>query len=160
MAASDERTEMLELQRELDLTLSTTDTLRAQAHEFSNRLHTISGLIELGEYGEVAGYVQRVSARHAELTEQVTSRIADPAVAALLALAGVRLQGNLPPKIVAARIASRVSPDTRSLPVMNAIWPLSFCVASAFPASASAAVPASASTASLRIVFIPLPFLL
>src|SRR2546427_301867 len=37
---------------------------------------------------------------------------------------------------------------------------LSFWVASAFPASARAVVPTSASTASLRIVFIPLPFLL
>ena len=37
---------------------------------------------------------------------------------------------------------------------------LSFCVASAFPANASAAVPASASTASLTSVFMPLPFLL
>src|SRR5712692_2544725 len=37
---------------------------------------------------------------------------------------------------------------------------LSFWVASAFPASARAAVPARANTASLRIVFIPLPFLL
>ena len=44
---------MLELQRELDLTRDTTDTLRAQAHEFSNRMHVVSGLIELGEYDEV-----------------------------------------------------------------------------------------------------------
>ena len=33
---------------------STTDTLRAQAHEFSNRMHVVSGLIELGEYDERA----------------------------------------------------------------------------------------------------------
>ena len=44
-----DRTELLELRRELDLTRHVTDTLRAQAHEFSNRLHTIAGLIELGE---------------------------------------------------------------------------------------------------------------
>jgi two-component system, CitB family, sensor kinase len=83
-----DRTELITLQHQLDAVQQATDTLRAQAHEFSNRLHTISGLIELGEYGEVAGYVQRVSARHAELTEQVTSRIADPAVAALLVAKG------------------------------------------------------------------------
>ncbi|HEX7744296.1 MAG TPA: sensor histidine kinase [Micromonosporaceae bacterium] len=83
-----DRTELITLQHKLDAVQQATDTLRAQAHEFSNRLHTISGLIELGEYGEVAGYVQRVSARHAELTEQVTSRIADPAVAALLVAKG------------------------------------------------------------------------
>jgi sensor histidine kinase regulating citrate/malate metabolism len=83
-----DRTELITLQSRLDAVQQATDTLRAQAHEFSNRLHTISGLIELGEYGEVAGYVQRVSARHAELTGHVTSRIADPAVAALLVAKG------------------------------------------------------------------------
>lgn len=83
-----DRTELITLQHKLDAVQQATDTLRAQAHEFSNRLHTISGLIELGEYGAVAGYVQRVTARHAELTEQVISRIADPAVAALLVAKG------------------------------------------------------------------------
>jgi two-component system, CitB family, sensor kinase len=83
-----DRTELITLQRKLDAVQQATDTLRAQAHEFSNRLHTISGLIELGEFGEVAGYVQRVSARHADLTQTVTSRIADPAVAALLVAKG------------------------------------------------------------------------
>lgn len=61
-----------------------TQTLRAQAHEFSNRLHTISGLIELGEYDEVVGYVERIGRGDAALTELVTSRVACPAVAALL----------------------------------------------------------------------------
>ena len=79
-----DRTELITLQRELDAVHLVTETLRAQAHEFSNRLHTISGLIELGEYPEVARYVHRVTAHHAELTDAVTSRIADPAVAALL----------------------------------------------------------------------------
>jgi sensor histidine kinase regulating citrate/malate metabolism len=83
-----DRTELITLQHKLDAVQQATDTLRAQAHEFSNRLHTISGLIELGEYGEVAGYVHRVTAHHAELTDSVTSRIADPAVAALLVAKG------------------------------------------------------------------------
>jgi two-component system CitB family sensor kinase len=83
-----DRTELLTLQRELDVTRHTTDTLRAQAHEFSNRLHTVSGLIELGEYDEVVRYVQRVRAHHRQLTDAVTSRIADPAVAALLIAKG------------------------------------------------------------------------
>lgn len=79
-----DRTELLELQRELDVTKHTTDTLRAQGHEFSNRLHTISGLIELGEYEEVVRFVQRVSSAHSELTAEVTSRIRDASLAALL----------------------------------------------------------------------------
>ena len=79
-----DRTELLELQRELDVTRHATDTLRAQAHEFSNRLHTISGLIELGEYGEVVHYVHRLDAGVADAARAVTAYVADPAVAALL----------------------------------------------------------------------------
>lgn len=83
-----DRTELLTLQRELDVTRHATDTLRAQAHEFSNRLHTISGLIELGEYGEVVQYVHRLHADVARMTDDVTSRVEDPAVAALLIAKG------------------------------------------------------------------------
>ena len=79
-----DRTELLRLQRELDAVSDVTQTLRAQAHEFSNRLHTISGLIEIGAYDEVVGYVDRIGRRDAQLAQAVTSRIADPAVAALL----------------------------------------------------------------------------
>lgn len=56
-----DRTELLVPQNELDANRHATDTLRAQAHEFSNRPHTISGLIELGEYDEVRGFVHRIS---------------------------------------------------------------------------------------------------
>jgi two-component system, CitB family, sensor kinase len=79
-----DRTELVSLQRELDVTRTTTDSLRAQAHEFSNQLHTISGLIELEEYPEVVRYVSRLTRSQAKLNDQVTSLIDDPAVAALL----------------------------------------------------------------------------
>jgi two-component system CitB family sensor kinase len=79
-----DRTELVSLQRELDVTHTTTDTLRAQAHEFSNQLHTISGLIELEEYHEVVRYVSRLTRSQARLNDKVTSHIEDPSVAALL----------------------------------------------------------------------------
>ena len=79
-----DRTELLVLQNELDANRHATDTLRAQAHEFSNRLHTISGLIELGEYDEVRGFVHRISSAQGQWQVEVGSRILDPAVAALL----------------------------------------------------------------------------
>ena len=66
------------------MTRTTTDTLRAQAHEFSNQLHTISGLIELEEYHEVVRYVSRLTRSQARLNDKVTSHIEDPSVAALL----------------------------------------------------------------------------
>jgi two-component system, CitB family, sensor kinase len=79
-----DRTELLELRRELDLTRHVTDTLRAQAHEFDNRLHTIAGLIELGEADEAVRFVHRVSAGRSELAAAVTTAVRDPSVAALL----------------------------------------------------------------------------
>jgi two-component system, CitB family, sensor kinase len=79
-----DRTELVSLQRELDVTRTATDTLRAQAHEFSNQLHTISGLVELEEYAEVVHYVSRLTRSQARLNDEVTSRVEDPAVAALL----------------------------------------------------------------------------
>jgi two-component system, CitB family, sensor kinase len=79
-----DRTELLELRRELDLTRHVTDTLRAQAHEFSNRLHTIAGLIELGESEEAVRFVHRVSSSRSEFSEAVTAAVHDPSVAALL----------------------------------------------------------------------------
>ncbi|MBQ0987863.1 sensor histidine kinase [Streptomyces sp. F63] len=77
-------TELVALQHELDTTRSATDTLRAQAHEFSNQLHVIAGLVELEEYPEVARYVRGISGARALRTAEVVSRVADPALAALL----------------------------------------------------------------------------
>ncbi len=45
-----DRTELEALLRELDGVDALTDALRAQQHEFSNRMHTLAGLIELGDH--------------------------------------------------------------------------------------------------------------
>jgi two-component system CitB family sensor kinase len=79
-----DRTELMELRRELDLTRHVTDTLRAQAHEFDNRLHTIAGLIELGEADEAVRFVHRISSSRSEFSRAVTSAVRDPSIAALL----------------------------------------------------------------------------
>jgi sensor histidine kinase regulating citrate/malate metabolism len=79
-----DRTELTVLRRELDVSRHTTDTLRAQAHEFVNRLHTISGLVELGEHAEVVRYINRTSELHETLDRAVTGVIRDPALAALV----------------------------------------------------------------------------
>jgi sensor histidine kinase regulating citrate/malate metabolism len=79
-----DRTELLELRRELDLNRHVTDTLRAQAHEFDNRLHTIAGLIELGEAEEAVQFVHRISTSRSEFGSAVTAAVRDPAIAALL----------------------------------------------------------------------------
>jgi sensor histidine kinase regulating citrate/malate metabolism len=77
-------TELRQLQQELGINRQTTEALRAQAHEFANRLHTISGLLELGEHDEVIRYVKRLGSATRELTATVTRHVGDPALAALL----------------------------------------------------------------------------
>lgn len=79
-----DRTELVEVQSQLSSNLSITDTLRAQTHEFANQLHTISGLVQLGEYDEVTSLVGTLTRRRAELSDAVTALIQDPAVAALV----------------------------------------------------------------------------
>ena len=56
-----DRTELSALERELGTSRATSDTLRAQTHEFANQLHTISGLLQLGEYDEVVRFVDGVA---------------------------------------------------------------------------------------------------
>ena len=103
-----DRTELVSLQSQLSSNLSISDTLRAQTHEFSNQLHTISGLVQLGEYDEVRSLVGTLTRRRAETEDFVTSRIDDLGVAALVlakqsvaAERGVRLEltedSSLPP---------------------------------------------------------------
>jgi sensor histidine kinase regulating citrate/malate metabolism len=77
-------TELAALQGQLSSHKSVTDTLRAQTHEFANQLHTISGLVQLGEYDSVRDLVGTLTRRRAEISDAVTQRISDPAVAALL----------------------------------------------------------------------------
>src|SRR5882757_6921415 len=77
-------TELAALQGQLSSHKSVTDTLRAQTHEFANQLHTISGLVQLGEYDSVRDLVGTLTRRRAEISDAVTRHVADPAVAALL----------------------------------------------------------------------------
>lgn len=77
-------TELASMQGQLSSHKSVTDTLRAQTHEFANQLHTISGLVQLGEFDSVHDFVGTLTRRRAEISDAVTRRIADPAVAALL----------------------------------------------------------------------------
>ena len=79
-----DRTELSALERELGSSRATSNTLRAQTHEFANQLHTISGLLHLEEYDEVVDFVDGVRLSRTSLYDEVTSRIEDATVAALL----------------------------------------------------------------------------
>jgi len=79
-----DRTELLAMQSELSARQGVTETLRAQTHEFSNQLHTISGLLQLQEYDEAGRLIGTLTRRRAEISDAVTALVEDPAVAALL----------------------------------------------------------------------------
>lgn len=79
-----DRTELIAMQSQLDAHQSITETLRAQTHEFANQLHTISGLVELEEYDEVAALIGNLTRRRAEIADAITAVVEDPTVAALL----------------------------------------------------------------------------
>jgi two-component system, CitB family, sensor kinase len=79
-----DRTELLELQHELAEAHAGTDTLRAQVHEFRNRLHAISGMAELGQQAELQDFVSAVMSQLDSRLDEVSDHLADPAVAALV----------------------------------------------------------------------------
>src|SRR5207302_6092461 len=79
-----DQTELEELARELKGTRSYADTLRAQAHEFANKLHTIAGMLELGWQDEAVAYITRATRQQQEWIDELPRRIADTALAALL----------------------------------------------------------------------------
>ena len=79
-----DRTELDTLARELQDVRGLADALRAQEHEFANRLHVIGGLVELGKYEEAVRYISRQSDLYQELASAVVGSIGDPVVSALL----------------------------------------------------------------------------
>jgi two-component system, CitB family, sensor kinase len=93
-----DRTELEGLMRELHALTGLTNALRAQEHEFTNRLHVLSGLLGLGETDEAARYLAEVAGGAAAQANDIQARIAPAELAALLvakvttaAESGVRL---------------------------------------------------------------------
>lgn len=83
-----DRSEQVELVRQVAAWRDTTDVLRAQAHEFSNRMHTVAGLVELGEYDDLAGFLTSQRAARQGWTDRVLRCIDDRPLAALLVAKG------------------------------------------------------------------------
>jgi two-component system, CitB family, sensor kinase len=79
-----DRTELESLMRELDSVRGLTDAMRAQAHEFSNRLHTLAGLLAIGDLEEARRFIAEVGHADAELRRALAERVADQRIAALL----------------------------------------------------------------------------
>lgn len=79
-----DRTEMDRLVQELTSTRGLTDALRAQQHEFANRMHTVAGLLELGRTTEAMSFLMEATGAVDGFVESVSTRIGHPVVAALI----------------------------------------------------------------------------
>ena len=78
------RTEMVRLAEDLTGVNHVVEALRANTHEFMNKLHVILGLLQLEEYKEAERYVLELTKVRAQSMGGITGRIQEPAVAALL----------------------------------------------------------------------------
>lgn len=79
-----DRTEHIGLLRELDSVTNLTNALRAQQHEYANRMHTLNGLLELKRFSEAKSYLGEISALDANLAETLYDKISNPIITALL----------------------------------------------------------------------------
>lgn len=77
-------TEVKQMAEELTGVKKMTWALRAQNHEFMNKLHTISGLIQLEEYNEAVEYISNTANARNSINGILTKQIKDVTLAALL----------------------------------------------------------------------------
>src|SRR5258708_28075076 len=95
---------------------SLTDALRAQAHEFANRLHTIAGLMQLGRGEDAMKLIAQTSGIHQELTESLLERIGDPVLGALLlAKAAVASERGIEFRVSDDTVVTRSALDSEDL---------------------------------------------
>lgn len=79
-----DRTDLEELTGELDSARGLTEALRSQAHESSNRLHTVVSLIELGHADRALAFATEELQVAQLLTDRVVAAVDEPVLTALL----------------------------------------------------------------------------
>lgn len=79
-----DKTEVTRLAEELTGVKKMAWSLRAQNHEFMNKLHTISGLIQLEEYDEALQFISNVAKNRNNISSILTKKIKDPSLSAIL----------------------------------------------------------------------------
>ena len=79
-----DKTEVSRLAEQLTGVRHFADALRAQTHEFMNKLHVILGLVKLGEHERLKDYVAAIAGRLDDELGFVMQRVKDPVVAGFL----------------------------------------------------------------------------
>lgn len=84
IASFRDKTEVTRMAEELTGAKKMAWSLRAQNHEFMNKLHTIAGLIQLEEYDEALVFISDVAKVRSNISNILTENIKDPSLSALL----------------------------------------------------------------------------
>lgn len=84
IASFRDKTEVRKMAEELTGVKKLAWSLRAQNHEFMNKLHTIAGLIQLEEYEEALQFISDVARIRMEVSHILTNQIKDSSISALL----------------------------------------------------------------------------
>lgn len=79
-----DRKEYTKLMEDLTGTRHLVDSMRANNHDFTNKLHVILGLIQMEMYDEATSYIQNITMVQRETISKVMNCINEPAIAALL----------------------------------------------------------------------------
>ena len=79
-----DRKEYTKLIEDLTGTRYLVDSMRANNHDFTNKLHVILGLIQMEMYDEATSYIQNITMVQRETISKVMNCINEPAIAALL----------------------------------------------------------------------------
>jgi len=79
-----DKTEVLKIAEELTGVNQIVEALRANTHEFMNKLHVVLGLIQIKDYAEAEKYIMGITRNQQTLTAGIVKRIQDPTVAGLL----------------------------------------------------------------------------
>lgn len=78
------KTEVTRLAEELTGVNQVIDALRANTHEFMNKLHVVLGLIQMDEIEEAKNYIVNINEEQKNLMHLIIDKIKDPTIAALI----------------------------------------------------------------------------
>ncbi|TWT01514.1 sensor histidine kinase [Planomicrobium sp. CPCC 101079] len=78
------KTEIDQLTKELSQVKQYANALRAQTHEFSNKLYTISGLVHLNKKQEVLEFIRMENDIQQEWIRQLIGKVSDPLISGIL----------------------------------------------------------------------------
>ncbi|TXC92930.1 two-component system sensor histidine kinase DcuS [Metabacillus litoralis] len=79
-----DKTEVNQLANQLTGIQTYVETLRAQSHEFMNRLHVIFGMVQLEAYDELKSFIRQIIDHQNQEVAMVTNSIKDPVLAGFI----------------------------------------------------------------------------